>query len=29
MAELWKLMPADAVEEHKRGYQSGVVKGHA
>jgi molecular chaperone DnaK len=27
--ELWKLMPADAVEERKRGYQSGVVRGHA
>jgi hypothetical protein len=25
--ELWKLMPADAVERRKRGYQSGVVKG--
>jgi molecular chaperone DnaK len=24
--ELWKLMPADAVEQRKRGYQSGVVK---
>lgn len=27
--ELWKLMPADAVEEQKRGYQSGIVKGRA
>jgi hypothetical protein len=25
--ELWKLMPADAVQERKRGYQSGVVRG--
>lgn len=25
--ELWKLMPADAVEEQKRGYQSGIVRG--
>ena len=25
--ELWKLMPEDAVEERKRGYQSGIVKG--
>jgi molecular chaperone DnaK len=25
--ELWKLMPPDAVEEQKRGYQSGIVKG--
>jgi hypothetical protein len=25
--ELWKLMPADAVEGQKRGYQSGIVKG--
>jgi hypothetical protein len=24
--ELWKLMPADAVEEQKRGYQSGIAK---
>jgi molecular chaperone DnaK len=27
--ELWKLMPEDAVEERKRGYQSGIVKGRA
>ena len=27
--ELWKLMPPDAVEEQKRGYQSGIVKGRA
>ena len=27
--ELWKLMPDDAVEERKRGYQSGIVKGRA
>ena len=27
--ELWKLMPADAVEEQKRGYRSGIVKGRA
>jgi molecular chaperone DnaK len=25
--ELWKLMPEDAVEEVKRGYQSGLIKG--
>jgi molecular chaperone DnaK len=27
--ELWKLMPEDAVEEVKRGYQSGIVRGSA
>jgi|HubBroStandDraft_4_1064222.scaffolds.fasta_scaffold48275_2 hypothetical protein len=27
--ELWRLMPTEAVEEAKRGYQSGIVKtGH-
>jgi molecular chaperone DnaK len=25
--ELWKLTPADSVEERKRGYQSGIVRG--